>query len=66
MAEAEIIFLLDIDVLQGPEGQAGELGLEVVDSEISPDSKVEGHRVKTVSRENQSGGNTDRLEERKL
>lgn len=59
LCTAGIIRLLDRDVLEGPGGQARELGLASVDNRPITDSKAGGHRIKAVSQEGQSGSDTE-------
>lgn len=63
---AGIIYLLDGDVLEGPEGQAGDLGLASAHNKLIIDFKTGGkNRIKAVFQEGQSGSDIwDRLEKK--
>lgn len=52
---AGIIRLLDRDVLEGPGGQARDLGLASADNRLITDSKAGGNRIKAMSQGGQSG-----------
>lgn len=55
---AGIICLSDRDVLEGPGGQARELGLASADNRLITDPRGGGNRIKAVSQEGQSGSDT--------